>query len=60
MMALVTSLPSLSTGASVGLCWDASTEGTAPSQPCFPPQVQHNLSGEDPPGAEGAEASASH
>lgn len=60
MMAVVTSLPSLSAGALVGLCWGASMEGIALSQPCLPPQVQHHLSGEDPPGAEGAEASASH
>lgn len=34
--------------------------GIALSQLCALPQVQHHLGGEDPPGAEGAEASASH
>ncbi|KAM6369986.1 sperm-associated antigen 4 protein-like [Pluvialis apricaria] len=32
----------------------------APPQLCIPPQVQRHPSGDDPPGAEGAEASASH
>ena len=47
-------------GCLVGLCQAGLGRGTAPSQLYLPPQVQCHLSGEDSPGAEGTEASASH
>lgn len=47
-------------GCFVGLCQPGLGRGIAPSHLCFLPQVQYHLSGEDPPGAEGSEASASH